>query len=379
MYNGHLSIEELEELIQQRGPAENQSHVENCRQCRELLEDCQAISAKLAKLASVPIGAANGMNCPDPRVWFDVAGGTLSSEETAKHVQHAADCPTCGPRLRMATQIFHEELTPEEEKALAALPSATPTAQRKLAEKLAQAVTPEPVPIADSRKRSFWWPLSFSLAGAAALAVVVFFTVPLLLSRNSPADVQKLLAEAYTQDRKIEMRIPGAKHAEMKQQRSGDADSLLAMPEAERKALEKISAGQKKDLDNPQWLILQAQADLLDWRYKPALTALNRVETSTDSADFLLTRALALDEQGQAEHDPQLQGQAVDLLGRILQKEPDNTTALFNRAVVCEELYMYECASKNWQRLLQIEKDPGWIAEARQHLTRIQEKKTPAR
>jgi cytochrome c-type biogenesis protein CcmH/NrfG len=219
--------------------------------------------------------------------------------------------------------------------------------------------------------------LSFSLAGAAAVAAALFFIIPTLIARNSPAEVKKLLAEAYTQDRKIEMRIPGAKHAEMKQQRSGEAGSLLAMPEAERKALDKIAAGQKKDPDNPQWLILQAQADLLDWRYKPALTALNRVETGTDSPDFLLTRALALNEQGQAERDPQLQGQAVDLLGRILQKEPDNTTALFNEAIACEELYIYECASKHWEHLLEVEKDPGWIAEARQHLSHIQEKKTP--
>jgi tetratricopeptide (TPR) repeat protein len=373
LYNGHLSIEELEQLNQQKGPAENQSHVENCRQCQELLEDCQAISVKLAKLAFVPIGAANGMNCPDPRVWFDVAAGTLSPEDSLKHVQHAADCSTCGPRLRTATQIFKEELTPEEEKTISSLPSASPQAQRRLAERLMQSTSspiPEPVP---KPKPSFWWPLSFSLAGAAAVAAVaLYFFIP----RNSPADVQKLLAEAYTENRQIEMRIPGAKHAEMKQQRSGEAGSLLAIPGAERKALDKIAAGQKKDPDNPQWLILQAQADLLDWRYKPALSALSRVETGTDSTDFLLTRALALNEQGEAEHDPQLQGHAIDLLGRILQKEPDNTTALFNQAIVCEELYMYECASKDWQHVLQIEKDPGWIAEAREHLNRIVEKKT---
>jgi tetratricopeptide (TPR) repeat protein len=376
LYNGHLSIEELEELSQQRGPAENQAHMQVCPQCKSLLADCQELSAKLSQLASVRIGGNDGMNCPDERVWLDVAGGTLSPEETTKYVQHAADCPSCGPKLQAATQLFQDELTPEEEKAISSLPSASPTAQRRLAERLTQS-TPSPLPEPVHKgKRSIWWPLSFSLAGAAAVAAVVFFLVPVLLSRNSPAEAQKLLAEAYTQDRKIEMRIPGAKHAEMKQQRSGDAGSLLAMPEAERKALDKIAAGQKKDPDNPQWLILQAQADLLDRRYKPALSALSRVETGTDSTDFLLTRALALNEQGEAEHDPQLQGHAIDLLGRILQKEPDNTTALFNQAIVCEELYMYECASKDWQHVLQIEKDPGWIAEAREHLNRIVEKKT---
>lgn len=378
MYNGHLSIEELEELNQQKGPAENQGHLENCRQCQELLEDCQAISAKLAKLASVHIGAGDGMNCPAPRIWLDVAAGNLSSDESLKYVQHAADCPSCGPKLRNATQLFAEELTPEEEKAISSLPSASPKAQRKLAEKLTglTVITPQPV---QEHKRSFWWPLSFSLAGTAAVAAVAFFTIPLLISRNSPAAVQELLAEAYTQNRQIEMRIPGAKHGEIKQQRSGDSGSLLATPAAERKALDKISAGLAKNPDSPQWLILQAQTDLLDWRYKPASRTLDQIETGLDSTDFLLTRALALNEQGQAEHDPQLQGQAVDVLGQVLQKDPNNTTALFNQAIVCEELYMYECAIKNWQHLLEVEKDPGWIAEAQEHLKRIQEKKTPGK
>lgn len=376
MYNGHLSIEELEEVSQQKGPAENQSHVENCRQCRELLEDCQAISVKLAKLAAVPIGAGNGMNCPDPRVWLDVAAGNLSSDESLKYVQHATDCPGCGPKLRTATRLFADELTLEEEKAISSLPSSSPKAQRKLAEKLTQS-SPSPMPEpALKHKRFFGWPLSFSLAGAAAVAAIVFFTLPVLISRNSLSETQKLLAEAYTQNRQIEMRIPYAKHGEIKQQRSGESGSLLAMPAAERKALDKISAGLAKNPDNPQWLILQAQADLLDWRYRPALTELNRIETGLDSSDFLLTRALALNEQGQAEHDPQLQGQAVDLLGQVLQKDPNNTTALFNQAIVCEELYMHECAIKNWQHLLDVEKDPGWITEAQQHLNRIQEKKS---
>lgn len=378
MYNGHLSIEEIEQLSQQKGAAENHSHAENCRQCQTLLEKHRTVSAKLDQLASVRIGAKNAMNCPDERVWFDVAAGTLASDESLRHVQHAAECESCAQRLRAATRMFQEELSPEEEKEIAALPSAGAREQRKLAQKMAGAVGSDVSPareISAKRRRSLWWPLSFSLAGAAAVAAAVFFVWP----RNSPADVEKLLAQAYTQDRTIEMRIPGAKHAEIRQLRAAGAGSILGVSGSAREAQDKISAALKKDPESADWLILQAQLYLLDWRYQAALSMLNRVETDTNSSSFLLTRALALNEQGQIEHDPQLQGEAVDVLGRVLQKEPDNTTALFNQAVACEELYMYECASKDWHQFLNVDKDSGWAAEARQHLNRIEEKKTPTK
>lgn len=376
MYNGHLSIEEVEQLNQQKGPAENQSHLENCRQCHALLEKYQAVSAKLDKLASIRIGAKNGMNCPDERVWFDVAAGTLSSDDSLRYVQHAVECEACGHRLKSATRMFQEELTPEEEKKLQALPSAGPRQQKKLADQLVQASngrSSQAQAIAGKRKRSFWWPVSFSLTGlAAAVAVIVFFALP----RNSPAEVQKLLAQAYTEDRTIEMRIPYAKHAEIRQQRGADSGSLLNTPAAAREAADKIAARLKKDPDNPQWLILQAQLDLLDWRYRAALATLSRIETGTDQPDFLLTRAMALVEQGSIEHEPQLQGEALDLLAKILQKEPNNLVAVYNQALVCEDLRMYQCASNGWQQVIKIDKDAGWVAEARQHLNRIEEKKT---
>lgn len=375
MYKDHLSLEELDELNQQKGPAENQTHLVACPQCKSLLEKFKAVSAKLDKLASVPIGADNAMNCPEERIWFEVAAGTLPETESLQHIQHAAECSSCGRKLKIATRMFEEQLSPEEKETLAQLPSAEAKGQRKLAERLGGTAATNVRVVADKRKRSFWKPLSFSLAGAAVAiaAVLVFVSVN---RHDSPADVAKLLAQAYTENRTIETRIPGAKHAEIRQQKSGDTGSLLNTPEAARKAADRISAGLKKDPNNPDWLILQAQLDLLDWRYKAAMSALNKAGTGSDRIDFLLTRALALNEEGEVEHNPLVQGEAIDLLGRVLQKDPNNSTALFNQAIVCETLYMYECASKDWQQLLSIEKDTGWAAEAREHLNRIQEKKT---
>lgn len=377
MDNGHLSIEELEQLSQQKGPAENQSHIASCRQCHILLEKYQAVSEKLDQLASARIGARNGMNCPDERIWLDVAGGTLPSEESLKYIQHASECTSCAHRLRAATRIFQEELSPEEEKTIEALPSAGAKQRKRLAQQLADKANAGHSgreEISPKRKRSFWWPFSLSIAGAAVVVAIIFSTIP----RNSPAAVDQLLAQAYTENRTIEMRIPGAKHGDIRQQRSGTVGSILNNSEAARSAQDKISTALKKDPGNPQWLILQAQLDLLDWRYQAAASELKKmIQTGADSTSFLLMRALVLYEQGQDEHDQQLQNEAVDLLGRILQREPTNSIALFDQALACEDLYNYVCAAKDWNQLLQVEKDQGWTAEARRHLNQIQEKKTP--
>jgi tetratricopeptide (TPR) repeat protein len=142
-----------------------------------------------------------------------------------------------------------------------------------------------------------------------------------------------------------------------------------------------IAANLKKNPDDPQWLLLSARLDLLDWKYQSSISTLNKIddEKVEESPEFRLTQSLALYEKAEIEHDPQSYGQAVDLLGKTLQKTPDDSVALFNQAVACEKLYMYECATSDYERLLKSDPNSGWSAEAREHLKLIKEKKTPER
>lgn len=78
------------------------------------------------------------MNCPDEKVWFEVAAGNPPDTGVAKCVQHASECSSCRKKLATAMLLFQENLTEEEEGALADLPGSTPAAQRKLAESLAR-------------------------------------------------------------------------------------------------------------------------------------------------------------------------------------------------------------------------------------------------
>lgn len=369
MYNGHLSIEEIDQLSQQKGAAENQSHMENCRQCQALLEKHRTVSAKLDQLASVRIGAKNGMNCPDERVWFDVAAGTLASDESLRQVQHAAECEACAQRLRTATRMFQEELSPEEEKEIAALPSASARQQKKMAQRIAAVVSSDvsaSQQISPKRKRSLWWPLSLSLAGAAAVTAVVLFAWP----RNSPADVEKLLAQAYTEDRTIEMRIPGAKHAEIRQQRgAADDGSFVDLPESFRKAADRIALGLRTSPKNDQWLLLEARLDLLQAHYHAALSALVKIATPSSAQHYHLTMGIALLQKGESESDRDSYLQAIEQFSAALDETPHDPVALFNRGLAYDKLNLLQNASDDWKSVLDAETDPGWRSEASQYLT----------
>lgn len=207
---------------------------------------------------------------------------------------------------------------------------------------------------------------------AAVCAVVVFIVWYSL--RSNPERVEKQLAQAYTERRTLQMRIPYAAHSEFHQLKSGEDESLLVAPESLERAASEIRSRLKKNPKDPEWLLLGARLDLLDWRYKAALTALDRIGAGVDTPGTRLTRALAMFEKGEMEHDDQAYAEVVDLMGKTLQGTPDDSIALFNQGIACEKLRMYECASRDYEHVIKVEKDSGWVGEAREHLNRIRDK-----
>ena len=359
-------------------------------------------------------------DCPTEDALRDLAAGLSSPDAATRLTQHAAQCDHCGPILRAYTEDFSYDLSPEDETLLSQLNSASPSWQKKMAARMAEAFTDDPSspsvsPVLERSARrvdgvaqpgspsspilagrggeppsavqsrtpqasrfrvpSFKWLLVPTTAIACALIAFFIWNA----QRETPQKVEKLLARAYTEQRTMEMRIPYAAHADFKQTR-GDTASLLSSPEALRKATEIIAANLKKNPDDPQWLLLSARLNLLDWHYKAALASLDKVADSqvNDSPEFLLTRSLAFYEQSEVSKESQGYFLAVDLLGRALQKAPDDPILFFNQAVACEKIHSYECAISDWDRVLAIEKDPNWTTEARKHLDQIKEKKNSA-
>jgi tetratricopeptide (TPR) repeat protein len=417
-----------------------ETHLSSCEACRARLlafhrSRFSLTSTQRSPSPDFPATA----DCPSEDSLRSLVAGLAIPGDSAALMQHIAQCDHCGPILRAYTEDFSDELSASDAALLNQINSASLSWQNKIARQLAEAASAQAVssvspssssadlhsaskndPVAqpgppaspvlagrggqppsavqvkpsvldenDSEnsgagRQSLTKPSRFHLprlkwllvpTGAIACLLIAFFIWN--AQRETPEKVEKLLAQAYTEQRTMEMRIPYAAHSDFKQTR-GDSTSLLSSPESLRKATDIIAANLKKNPDDPQWLLLSARLDLLDWRYQSSLSTLNKIEDDKveDSRDFRLTQSLALYEKAETEHDPQSYGQVVDLLGRTLQKAPDDSVALFNQAIACEKLYMYECARKNYEHFLKVDPNSGWSSEAREHLNRIKEKKT---
>jgi len=341
--------------------------------------------------------------CPPDDDLRQLAAGLSPDAIATKLTQHAATCDHCGPLLRTFTEDFSDDFAPEEQAALANLKSSSPAWQTNTARQMLEAAggpaTKTSADAADtsaadkessqqksfkgsttttSGRKPFFWKWALVPATAAVVALAVFSIW--YIRRDTPEKVEALLAQAYTEQRTIEMRIPVAKYSEFHQRRSGEPSSSSQLPESFHKAAETISSQLKAHPDDPEWLLLSARLDLMNWQFKQALETLERIENRDPArqSEIDSVRAMALYEKAAYDaNQPEGYGDAIQFLKKVLEKNPNDPVALHNQAVACEKAHLYDCAIEDWNRLLTIEKDPGWAGEAQRHLGQIQEKKSP--
>jgi hypothetical protein len=354
--------------------------------------------------ADTQANTASTPDCPNKEDIRLLAAGLCSDAIATSLTQHAASCDHCGALLRSFVEDFSDDFSPEEQAMLDQLASNSEAWQIKTAREMARsgavgaigavgavgtAAGTDDIRLAEARlpvnkpsvrpgRKPFFW--RWVPVPATAACALIVFSVWYYVVRDTPEKVGILLAQAYTERRNLEMRVPYASHADYKQKRSDDTESRLNSPPSLNKATDKISKQLEKAPDDPRWLMLSARLDLLDWGYKPALSALDKISDPQviESPEFLMTRSLALYEKSEVLKESQGYYEAVNLLAKALQKTPDDPVLLFNQAIVCERIRSYECAKEDWTRLLAVEKDPNWIAEARKHLDAITEKKSLA-
>ncbi len=344
--------------------------------------------------------------CPSTEALRELAAGLTPDDLAVAITRHAATCDHCGPLLRAFTEDFSDDFSPEEQAVLNNLQSASAEWQKNTAREMLQAAgasaasaassvevgssgttaadqpdkkfsTERPASTGPNRK-PFFWKWALVPAVAAALAAITF---PIYYAqRNTPEKVEVLLAQASTEQRNVRMRVPYAKYSEFHQRRSGEPIPYAKLPKSFRKASDAISNHLEANPDDPEWLLLSARLDLLNRQYKPALLTLEKIENKDPARqpEIDMVRALALYEKAEDDADPQEYGPVIELLEGVLKQSPNDPVALHNQAVAYEKAQMYERAIEYWNRLLEVEKDPGWAGEARQHLAQIQEKKNPA-
>ncbi len=318
-----------------------------------------------------------GPQCPPGNVWLEIAAG-LVNPDSERYLNHAAECDHCGPFLRQVKEDFADDLTAEEARRVVALPSANADWQHRLAQSLSHApedTTPEPAEattLAPSwHAKRFSWKLPV-LALAAVALVTIAVSEGLRMLRGPSVD--QLLATAYTERRTMEVRIPGAQHSPLRVER-GATDSNLEKPASLLKAEALISEKLQRNPNDPAWLEARARADLLDGNYDSAVKTLLRARlASSDSAPLLTDLGSAYYMRGQSADRTLDYGNAIEALGEALAKNPNDPTALFNRALACEQLFLYTQAVADWEHYLREDPKGEWAQEARERLDALKQK-----
>ncbi len=304
--------------------------------------------------------ATEADRCPDPMTWHRMANGQLTPTESEAHLLHAATCDKCLGVLK--GRVDTARMQDDGVDLASILATRTSQWQHDLALRLA----------ATPRRTSFSWMhmgrRTLGLIPIAALMVGI-----LLLWYRHEQTPDRLLAEAYTQHRIFDLRLPGARFAPVTSAvhlRSSalEVDSPLLL-----NARAEIARQLERSPNDPHWLELQARADLLDENYDPAVDVLDRlIATGHVTADLLLDDASAYFERGTATGSENDRAAALNNLRRADELAPDDPVILFNEALVMEDRGQLINAVETWNRYLRFERDPEWLAEGRRRLQSLE-------
>lgn len=321
------------------------------------------ISAQLNKSASFTSSWAGP--CPDAGDWLLFAGGELSPAKGQALLTHAALCTNCLNRLREAQRVLSPEAPPEELEDLKQFASTSSTWQRRLALQLAQTSHGKG---GAGRFRQFFW-----AAGSMAAALVLAIGGLLWWGRaNAP---EKLIAQAYTQSRTFDLRVPGAGFAPVSPPmhlRGGSADNEPASLLSARAAIERKLQQSPNDA---HLLQMQARADVLEERYDNAIDILDRLLAAGPvTSSLLLDDGMAYYLRGAATGSENDRATALDNLRRADELAPNDPVILFNEAIVMEDRGQVMNAVETWNRFVQFETDSKWKQEGQQRLQSLEEK-----
>jgi len=351
-----------------------ETHLDDCPSCRSRVLEFQR--TQFALLPDPKVITVSSSNCPCEEDLRNLAAG-LCAEPIAKKLKaHASNCERCGPLLQEYVEDFSDESSPEEQAALAQLRSASPTWQEQRAREMLQKnrVTLEPVPATDWRRFFSWkWIMTPAAAAVACTLLALGIGGVWYAQRDTPEKVEKYLAEAYREQRTMEMRWPKASWSQYSVQRG-------TMFEAKSTSLmqAEIAVGRqtKKTLQEIAWIRVVAEKEIIAGHPQNATPALEQaIRSHPSSAPLLLDLAIAYFGQGEQTRSQESYEKSRDLLGSVLQREPTNTVALFNRALVYERLNAKDKAADDWKTFLKTEKDVHWLAEGQKKLTDLSDLK----
>jgi CHAT domain-containing protein len=304
-------------------------------------------------------------SCPEVGDWLRLVDGDLPPQKKEALLAHAALCTGCLARLRESQRALSDDISPDEAAELKQFVSTTPQWQRRLALELAQTSHGSNT---TGKLLHFAW-----LSGAVAAVLVLAFGASLWWRHETAPE--KLLAEAYTQSRTFDLRVPGAVFAAIvppTHLRGGATDREPAPLLTARAEIERSLEQSPTD---PRWLQMQARAEILEEHYDGAIDILDRLLAAGPvTASLLLDDGTAYYMRGTASGSEDDRATALDNLRRADELAPNDPVVLFNEAIVMEDRGQVMNAVETWNRYLKFEHDPHWQDEGRQRLQSLEDK-----
>src|SRR5262249_19878466 len=265
--NEHLSFDQIRGVASAGPsslPSSASAHLEDCRQCAELVKFVNGLGE------AKPDPATGLGDCPSQAVLLEIAEG-LTVPNTSLY-RHITQCHRCVTALREFAEDLKDDNRPETKD----LQTATPGWQRTLAAKIAASA--ETTVRKPPRVRLPWIHFGRRVRWvyAAAFAMVFFLAVgSWSVWRSRPSYADRLLAEAYTTQRTMELRIPGAGYAPIRVARGAES-SRLSRPPALLEAEAIIARGLAAHPDDAAWLQARGRAELIDDDYEAAIKSLEK-------------------------------------------------------------------------------------------------------
>lgn len=207
---------------------------------------------------------------------------------------------------------------------------------------------------------------SVGLVGILAIGVwFVFIT-------NRPPSPSSLIADAYAENRTLEMRIEGAPYVPLHQERGPnslpdrlDRPSLL-------KAEAQIAQTLRADPDDVRQLDASGRVSLLEDDQAGVDAAVQTLEKAQrlapEDASVSIDRASAYLLRGDFLDRTEDYGQAIQILGAVVASHRGGDTAEFNYAIALEKHLLKRQSAQAWQSYLTHYPTSSWAQEARDHL-----------
>ncbi|HUE24147.1 MAG TPA: hypothetical protein VMQ86_20875 [Bryobacteraceae bacterium] len=297
--------------------------------------------------------------CPDEDRLRLLLPGQLEPEEADKLLTHAAECDWCGSVLREAAQDLGEPPTGEEDELAGKARLADPRQRRELAERITGGGRTDPKRWAPILR---WWP-AWGFAAVALVGGVSYQQWTL-----SAARTEGLLAQAYTKRRPMEMRVPKAEWGQLRIQMGAGSSSSHEPPELPD-ALSNITRGIDAHPDDPKWLKVEGEADLLEGREGVAIEELERARSlRPGDVTILVDLGAAYYQKAAKADDPESYSMAYQRLSEGLRLKPSDPTLLFNQALAAEHIQTPTVAQAAWEAYLKVDPSSGFAREARTHL-----------